>query len=185
MRVSYAQTIFTDEEKRAVNEVLDDPACQLAPGKRVRLFEEQMAAVFGKKYGTMVNSGSSANLLALYCMGKAGMEVLTPALTFGTTISPIYLFGMKPVFFDVDRETLQIDVPSVVKYLRRNPMRERIFMIPALMGNLPDLPELQKISQERILGNFDIRERSRHGLGVYIFFIVTSVKFWRWPFNFR
>ena len=55
--------------------------------------------MFGKKYGLMVNSGSSANLLALSSFRfKKGSEIITPSLTFATTVAPIYQLGLIPHF---------------------------------------------------------------------------------------
>ncbi|MDO8490031.1 MAG: DegT/DnrJ/EryC1/StrS aminotransferase family protein, partial [bacterium] len=146
MRVSIANVIFGKEEKRAVNKVLDSGF--VTPGKKVREFEEKMAKVFGKEYGIMVNSGSSANLLALYAIAKPGMEVITPALTFGTVVAPIIQNGLIPKFFDVDLETYQINVDAVETYLKKAPRAPRIFMIPALMGNFPDIERLRRLSKK-------------------------------------
>jgi CDP-6-deoxy-D-xylo-4-hexulose-3-dehydrase len=61
----------------------------LAPGPITEQFENQVAAIFGKNFGVMVNSGSSANTLALLIAGlKSGDEVITPACTFSTTVAP-------------------------------------------------------------------------------------------------
>lgn len=147
MRISYAHAEFGEEEKKAVRAVLDDPSRWLAPGKKVKEFEQKTAVIFGKKHGAMVNSGSSANYLALLTLGAPGMEVLTPVVTFATTVAPILQLGMKPVFFDVSVGGYQIDIDALEAYLKKAPKKKRILMVPALIGNLPDLPRLRRLSK--------------------------------------
>ena len=82
MRVLYAEAVYDDEEISAVLNVLKNNPHQLMSGENVRKFEQQVAKIFGKNYGIMVNSGSSANLLAINSLGlKPGSEIITPALT--------------------------------------------------------------------------------------------------------
>lgn len=84
----YMKQAYGDEEIKAVLDCLEDG--WLAPGPRTSEFEKKVSELFGKKYGVMVNSGSSANLLALASIGlKEGDEVITPACTFATTVAPI------------------------------------------------------------------------------------------------
>tara|TARA_Y100000310_G_scaffold337992_1_gene426462 strand:+ start:9228 stop:10412 length:1185 start_codon:yes stop_codon:yes gene_type:complete len=146
MRVTTGNVTYGKKEKDAVNDVLD--STWLSPGKKVREFEEGMATLFGKEFGVMVNSGSSANFLVLNMLKRPKVEVITPALTFGTTAAPIIQNGMIPKFFDVDLETYQIDVDAVEEYLEKTPGQGRIFMIPALIGNLPDLGRLRSLSNK-------------------------------------
>ena len=61
---------------------------------------------FGKKYGLMVNSGSSANLLALDALNLKRKWNNNPTLTFSTTVSPIYQLGLVPHFIDVEKKVL-------------------------------------------------------------------------------
>ena len=63
LRVPYALSVFGKEEVKAVNDVLKTP--QIVAGKNAVEFENKIARLFGKKYGVLVNSGSSANLLSL------------------------------------------------------------------------------------------------------------------------
>ena len=64
-RVLYAQAVYGQEEIDAVNKVLEDSSNMLMDNIKVREFEKKISTIFGKKYGLMVNSGSSANLLAI------------------------------------------------------------------------------------------------------------------------
>src|SRR3989338_4900136 len=78
IRVPYALAVFGAPERKAVAEVLKTP--MIVPGKRVREFEQKIADLFGKRFGVMVNSGSSANLLAFELLDLPRCsEVITPA----------------------------------------------------------------------------------------------------------
>ena len=101
MRVYYAKAVYDQKEIKAVNNVLKNPTA-LMNGPCVQSFEQKAAKIFGKKYGLMVNSGSSANLLALAAFDfKKDSEIITPSLTFATTIAPIYQVNCIPYFIDV------------------------------------------------------------------------------------
>src|SRR5581483_182591 len=87
MRVPYGFSVHGQEEIDAVTKVLKG---NTALGNCTKEFEQRIATMFGKKYGIMVNSGSSANLLAFEVLNLApGSEVITPILTFATTVAPI------------------------------------------------------------------------------------------------
>lgn len=147
-RVPYALAVYGKEEVAAVNEVLADPS-KISPGKRVKEFEAKIGALFGKPYATMVNSGSSANLLAIEALNlPSGSEVITPALTFSTTLAPILQKGLTPVFVDVARGTYVIDVSAVEKAITK---RTRALMIPLLLGNVPDLAKLRSVAKKHKL----------------------------------
>src|SRR5437867_3547009 len=82
-QVLYAQAVYGQEEIDAVRAVLENNPFSLMCGPSVHAFEERVAALFGKRHALMVNSGSSANLLAIAALGlPAGSEIITPALTF-------------------------------------------------------------------------------------------------------
>ena len=99
-RIPYALAVHDEDEENAVLEVIKNH--QTIIGKRVREFENKIASLFGKKFGVMVNSGSSANLLAIEILNlPKNSEVITPVLTFATTIAPIIQKQLTPVFVDV------------------------------------------------------------------------------------
>src|SRR5689334_16031246 len=113
LRVPYAATIYGKEEIAAVLRVLADPG-HIVAGPAVKEFEERIAGLFGKAYGVMVNSGSSANLIGLEVLDlPARAEIITPALTFPTTLSPLLKLGLKPVFVDVDCGTYLANLDQV------------------------------------------------------------------------
>lgn len=148
IRVSYATTIYGAAEKKAVMKVLADPG-KIVAGPRIAEFESKIAGMFGKKFGVMVNSGSSANLIGLSILDlPVGSEVITPALTFSTTIAPLIQRGLVPVFVDAEMGTYQVNVDQIES---RITPKTKALMIPSLIGNLPDFETLQKIARKHKL----------------------------------
>lgn len=145
MGVPYAAAVYGSEEVDAVLNVLRNPK-KIVVGPQVREFEKSIAKLFGKEYGVMVNSGSSANLIALEVLGlPPGSEVITPVLTFGTTLSPILQKGLKPVFVDVARGTYLIDANKIEPLITE---KTKALMIPSLLGNIPDLERLRALADK-------------------------------------
>lgn len=94
---------------------------RLSQGKYVQAFEKAWSSYVGKKFGIAVNSGSSANLLAILAMKerfgwKNGDGVIVPALTFATAVMPVIQAGLNPIYADVDRRA-NITLESVKKAL--------------------------------------------------------------------
>lgn len=146
MRVPYAQSVHGDPEIEAVVKVLRG---NTALGAKADEFEKKIAALFGKTHGIMVNSGSSANLLAFEVMDlKPGDEVITPLLTFGTVVAPIVQKGLVPVFVDVEKDTYIVDSAAVEKAITA---KTRVLMIPSLLGNIPNLEALKEIAYKHRL----------------------------------
>ena len=144
VRVPYGQTVHGEAEIAAVVEVLRT-STQMGP--RVRAMEERIAALFAKRHGIMVNSGSSANYLAIEILRlPAGSEVITPALTFSTTVAPIVRHGLVPAFVDVEPDTFNIDVARIEEMIGP---KTRAVMIPSLIGNLPDWDRIAAIARAR------------------------------------
>ena len=101
-KIFYGKAVYDKKEIDAVTNVLKKQNLTLIDGKNVKKLENKIARIFGKKYGLMVNSGSSANLLALSSFNfKKGSEIITPTLTFSTTVAPIYQLGLIPCFIGV------------------------------------------------------------------------------------
>lgn len=131
---------YNEEEIQAVREALEDG--WLAPGPRTAEFEAKVAAYFGKKYGLFVNSGSSADLLAAICAGIGpGVEVLTPACTFSTTVAPLVQLGADIKFCDVYPGRY---VPSVDQIMEAITEKTKVIMIANLLGNKIDWRELRR-----------------------------------------
>lgn len=147
LRVSYGMAVHDSREIRAVTRVLKERRSIL--GRETAEFEKQVAGLFGKKYGVMVNSGSSANLLALEILNlPKGSEVITPLLTFATTLAPIVQKGLVPVFVDVKPGSYFADIDQIEKAITK---KTRALIIPSLLGNVPDLLRLKKIATKHRL----------------------------------
>ena len=111
IRVPYGYSVHGREEIAAVTTVLEG---NTALGANTTEFETKIAQMFGKRHGVMVNSGSSANLLAFELLNlPKGSEVITPLLTFATTVTPIVQKGLVPVFLDVELNTYLIDTRRI------------------------------------------------------------------------
>jgi len=112
VKIDFAKACFGKEEVKAVNRVMR--GIWLASGKENEMFEKEFAKYIGVKYAVCVNSGSSANLLALASLNlPKGSKVLTSACGFPATLSPIIHLGLKPVLVDYDVNTCNIDVGKV------------------------------------------------------------------------
>ena len=146
-RVPYGLAVHDHEEEEAVLEVIKNHKTIM--GEKVKKFEQNIAVLFGKEFGTMVNSGSSANLLAFEILDvPKDAEVITPILTFATTLSPIIKKGLTPVFVDVEPNTYIVNVNEIEQSITR---KTCALMIPSLLGNIPDLVRLRKIADENNL----------------------------------
>lgn len=146
LRVPYGFSVHGQEEIDAVVEVLRG---NTAIGEKTAALEEKVAKMFGKKYGIMVNSGSSANLLAFELLNlPKGSEVITPALTFATVVSPIVQKGLVPVFVDVDPSTYLVNLEQVRAAITK---KTKALMIPLLMGNIPNMKELAALAKKHKL----------------------------------
>lgn len=144
MRISHALAVHDKEEEKRVLRVLKEHRTIM--GREVEEFEKRVAKLFGKKYGIMVNSGSSANLLAVELANlPKGSEVITPILTFSTTIAPLIQKGLVPVFVDVIEGKYTIDEDKIEAAISK---KTKAMMIPTLMGNLPNLERLAKIAKK-------------------------------------
>lgn len=146
LRVPYGFSVHGQEEIDAVVEVLRG---NTALGAKTKELEEKVAGMFGKKYGVMVNSGSSANLLAFELLNlPKGSEVITPILTFATVVAPIVQKGLVPVFIDVEPSSYIVNVENVEKAITE---KTRAIMIPSLMGNIPNLKALSELAKKHNL----------------------------------
>jgi CDP-6-deoxy-D-xylo-4-hexulose-3-dehydrase len=103
----------------------------------VNEFEGQFKTRLGRKHAVMVNSGSSAVLVAVSAMEwKPGTKVITPAVTFATTVAPLLQMGLEPVFVDVEEGTYNIDPQKMVESM--NSEGANACVIPHTLGNPVD-----------------------------------------------
>lgn len=142
---------YGEEEIQAVDACLRD-GWLAGFGPKTEEFERQVAQYFGKKYAVFVNSGSSANMLALAALGVGpGDEVITPACTFATTVAPIIQLGATPVFCDVEIASYMPKIEAVLKLITP---ATKCIMLPNLIGNKPNWQKL------RVLTNLPLIEDS-------------------------
>ena len=113
-RILYATAAFDEAEIDAVVGVLRGGPNALRIGKNVKEMEERVAALFGKRSGVLVSSGSAALFLAIDLINlQPGDEVITSPLTFSTDLSPLIRANAVPVFVDIEPDTFQIDVDAI------------------------------------------------------------------------
>ncbi|OAA20662.1 pyridoxamine 5-phosphate oxidase [Kosmotoga sp. DU53] len=122
-------------------------------GKTVKEFENIFADWIGSKYAIMVNSGSSANLLAIAALVYSGRlergdEIIVPAVSWSTTYFPLHQYGLRLKFVDIDKETLNIDPTVVENAITKD--TKAIFAVN-LLGNPCDYNKLQKICKDHNL----------------------------------
>lgn len=125
-------------------------------GRKVKEFEDKFAQYVGVSYATMVHSGSSANLLALSMLTNPFTEnrieprdeIITPAVTFATTVYPIINVGAVPVLIDVDMENFNISLQEIEKAITD---RTKAIMPVHLLGNPCDIKGIMEIAQRHNL----------------------------------
>lgn len=160
IHVPYGKSVHGEEEIEAVVKVLRSTTQM---GFHVREMEEKVAALYAKKHGIMLNSGSTALYLAADLLDyPAGSEIITPVLTFSTTVAPLVKKGWIPAFVDVEEGTYNIDVNKVEAMIGPN---TKAMFIPNLIGNLPDWQELRRIADKY---NLFVLEDSADTLGAEI-----------------
>ena len=160
MKISYGKNVYGKEE---INAVVKQLKKTTQMGFSVNLFEKQIAKKFSKKYGLMVNSGSSALTLAMNVMNfKNQDEIIVPCLNFGTALSSIIQSGATPILVDIEIDTLQIDVSKIEKKITS---KTKAIMVPNLIGNIPDFKKIKHIANKY---NLKIIEDSADTLGAKI-----------------
>ena len=146
MKIYYGQAIYDNKEIAATVRVLKRNSLNLIDGPSVKKLEEKIAKLFGKKYGLMVNSGSSANLLALSSFNlKKGSEIITPSLTFSTTVSPIYQLGYVAHFIGVEENKFLSDINQIEKCINK---KTAAIMLPNLLGNVLEWKTIYNIAKK-------------------------------------
>jgi len=122
----------------------------ISQGKKVKQFEKDYSKYLGVKFGVAVNSGSSANLLALTSLVMSGIvpkgsEVIVPAATFTTVISPILQAGLKPVFVDIEMDTYNISSACIESAISEN---TGLIMVVHSLGNPANMKEIMSVSEK-------------------------------------
>ena len=160
MKISYGKNVY---DKKEISSVINTLKISTQMGKNVANFEKKIGKIFSKKYSLMVNSGSSALILALNVLDlKKGSEIITPCLNFGTAVSAILLTGHLPIFVDINIDTLQIEPKLIEKKITK---KTKALLIPNLIGNIPEWKKIRDIAKKN---NLKIIEDSADTLGAKI-----------------
>lgn len=143
IKVSYAQTVYGKKEIDAVIKCFKE-STQM--GNYSSKFERKISSLFDKKYGLYVNSGSSALYIGMEASNfPKGGEVITPALTFSTTIGCIVKSNLIPVFVDVGFNDYCIDVEEIEKNINDKTVA---IVAPNLMGNICNWKQISEIAKK-------------------------------------
>ena len=164
MTYPLANSSWDEEEYAAIRSVTESGMFSMGP--RVAEFERAFAGWCGSKYCVMVNSGSSANLVmvgALRYRKEAplmpGAEVIVPAVSWSTTYYPLYQYGLKLRFVDVDINTLNYDLEQLARAITP---QTRAIMVVNLLGNPNDFARIRQIIGDR---QIDIIEDNCESMG--------------------
>ena len=142
-RVPYGSTVHGEDEINAVVEVLRS-STQM--GEKVNLFEERISELFVKDFGLMTNSGSSALYLAMESLDlEEGSEIITPALTFATTVASQVKNKLVPAFVDVKVDSYCIDETLIEGSISK---RTKAILAPDLLGNLCNWKEIKRLADK-------------------------------------
>lgn len=142
-----ASSTWDKAELDAIQTIIDGGMYTM--GKHVAAFEKNFANFTGSKYCVMVNSGSSANLLAIaaLCFRKEnrlqpGDEVIVPAVSWATTFYPPHQYGLKLKFVDIDADTLNFDLKALEAAITE---KTKLIFAVNLLGNSNDYAAIKKI----------------------------------------
>lgn len=154
-RISYAARVYDDKELCSLVDAALD--FWLTTGRFSDAFEKDFSKWLGVKYANLVNSGSSANLVAFMALTaqelgdrqiKKGDEVITTAASFPTTVNPIIQYGAVPVFVDVTIPQYNIDVTRLEEALSN---KTKAVMIAHTLGNPFDIKEVKSFCDKHNL----------------------------------
>ena len=154
-RINYASRVFDEKEMCALTDAMLD--FWLTTGRFSEQFEKEFAQWIGMKYAHLVNSGSSANLIAFSVLTapelgdrqiKQGDEVITVACAFPTTVAPILQYGAVPVFVDVTVPQYNIDVTQLENALSP---KTKAVMLAHTLGNPFDIKTVKAFCEKHNL----------------------------------
>ena len=139
--LNYAGCVYDERELEAAKRSIDE--FTLVYGNECISFEKQLSTYIGMLHSYTVNSGSSANLVALSALNlNRGDEVIVPAVSFPTTLAPIIQLGLKPVFIDTQLGYYNASYSRVLKAISK---KTRAVIIAHILGNPFDLHHIESI----------------------------------------
>jgi len=150
MRIPFGTLSITKRSKDLIKKVL--ASGRISSGRYVMLLEKEFAKIIGTREAVAVSSGTDADALALavlYDFGaKRGDDVIVPALSFAATGNSVLQAGLRPVFVDVDRHTLNIDPSKIERAITK---KTKAIMPVHLMGKPADMDAINKIAKRHRL----------------------------------
>ncbi len=158
MMVPYGHQWLDKEDIKAVVEVLRSD--WLTQGSKIKEFEDSLCRYTGARYAVVVSSGTAALHVASLAAGiSAGDEVITSPITFVATANAVIYCGGRPVFADVQNDTINIDPIEIKKKINK---RTKAIIPVHFAGHPCDLKEISQIAKER---NLILIEDAAHALG--------------------
>lgn len=146
-----ASSTWDEKELQAIQDVIKSDMFTM--GKKVAEFEKDFAKFVGSKYAVMTSSGSTANLIATAALFyaknpklKRGDEVIVPAVSWSTTYYPLYQYGLKLKFVDVDLYTLNYDLEALKSAISD---KTKMIMCVNLLGNPNDFDAINELIKNR------------------------------------
>ncbi|HHY1436791.1 TPA: DegT/DnrJ/EryC1/StrS family aminotransferase [Campylobacter jejuni] len=150
-KYTLASSTWDEKELQAIQDVIKSDMFTM--GKKVAEFEKDFAKFTGSRYAVMTSSGSTANLIATAALFytknpklKRGDEVIVPAVSWSTTYYPLYQYGLKLKFVDIDLETLNYDLDALSSAISD---RTKMIMVVNLLGNPNDFDAINNFIKGR------------------------------------
>jgi CDP-6-deoxy-D-xylo-4-hexulose-3-dehydrase len=163
--VNYAGPYFSADEYVDAVEVLLNG--WLVMGDRCLRFEKKFPEQFGKEYGVLTNSGSSANLIMMSALTSKrghhfpkGTKVLTPIAGFPTTLNPMLQVGFEPVFVDIEIDTLNLDLTRAEELIKQHDVK--VITFAHVLANCPNMDQVMDLVKKY---NLVLLEDCCDGLG--------------------
>ena len=180
-RVEYGGAVIGQEEKEAINRVIDSQGGRRwTVGAEAEAFEKELAETAGVRYAVVTNSGSSSLLLAMTALHlPRGSKVIIPATTFPTAFNVIIQNFHYPVVVDVEMDTFNLDFEQVKKAMKLHPDIAAVLAVD-ISGNPVDLIKLREIvgpNVKIILDNCDGYGSKLNGVFIDHFADVACVSF--------
>jgi len=158
--INQVEPFLGKEERRQLNEVMESG--WYTEAKKTRTFERMFSNFVGAKYACAVTSGTTALYVGLKALGiKSGDEVLVPDLTFVATANAVEMTGAKPIFVDIEKTTLNLDLKKISKKITK---KTRAIILVTFNGRTTNLRELKSYAKKN---NLFVIEDAAHAIGSY------------------
>ncbi|EAJ6797351.1 DegT/DnrJ/EryC1/StrS family aminotransferase [Campylobacter coli] len=150
-KYTLASSTWDEKELQAIQEVIKNDMFTM--GEKVVKFEKDFATFVSSKYAVMTSSGSTANLIAIAALFytknpklRRGDEVIVPAVSWSTTYYPLYQYGLKLKFVDIDLETLNYDLEALKNAIND---KTKMIMVVNLLGNPNEFDVINNLIKDK------------------------------------